>query len=104
MTTCKCMRKCKKVMPEGGDGWAYTYFEWTPRKDPKNIISCPNCKSRAWRIPPAPKKVESLEERNRRIIHDEMNNAFPCLDQLCPFCNPKKKVLPFDATPGGRCS
>ncbi len=24
-------------------------YEWIPRKDPKDIRECPNCKSRRWR-------------------------------------------------------
>lgn len=24
-------------------------YKWTPRKDPKEIRECPNCKSRGWR-------------------------------------------------------
>ena len=27
------------------------FFSWVPRKNPKEIICCPNCKSRLFRIP-----------------------------------------------------
>jgi hypothetical protein len=69
-------------------------YEWWPRKNPDDIVSCARCKSRAWRVAPAPpsEEVESLEQQNKREVEEKAQAAYHAL------------TGDFDATPGGRCS